>query len=122
MLDLTRRRVLRGMLNGGAVTVGLPLLNCFLNNNGTALADGTPSPVRFSTWGWGLGMNKSIFGPKKTGKDFDLPEEIEMLAPVKDKINLLTNYNAFRDAAPNLCHTTGWTIMRSGSAPLNGND
>ena len=122
MKKVNRRRVLRGMLNGGAVTVGLPLLNCFLNNNGTALADGSPLPVRFGTWGWGLGMNKSIFVPKKTGKDFDLPEEIAMLAPVRDKINLFTNFNAFRDAAPNLCHTTGWMILRSGAAPANGND
>src|SRR5581483_8893990 len=36
--SLSRRRVLRGMLNGGLVTLGLPLLNCFLNENGTALA------------------------------------------------------------------------------------
>jgi hypothetical protein len=40
MKGLNRRRVLRGMLNGGAVTIGIPLLNCFLNTNGTALADG----------------------------------------------------------------------------------
>jgi Protein of unknown function (DUF1552) len=119
MKDLTRRRVLRGMFNGAAVAVGLPLLNVFLNENGTALANGAPLPVRFGTWGWGLGMSKSIFVPQKTGPDFDLPEEIQMLAPVRDKINLFTNFNAFRDAMPNLCHTTGWIILRSGSAPAN---
>jgi Protein of unknown function (DUF1552) len=118
MTALTRRRVLRGILNGAAVSVGLPLLNCFLNENGTAWANGTPLPVRFSTWGWGLGMSKVIFVPQKTGADFDLPEEIACLAPVRDKINLFTNFNAFRDASPNLCHTTGWIILRSGSAPL----
>ena len=36
----SRRRVLRGMLNGGAVTLGLPVLNCFLNESGTAFASG----------------------------------------------------------------------------------
>jgi hypothetical protein len=107
------------MFNGTAVAVGLPLLNCFLNDNGTALASGAPLPQRFGTWSWGLGMSKSIFVPKKTGPGFDLPEEIEMFAPIRDKMNLYTNYNAFRDAAPNLCHTTGWVILRSGSAPLN---
>jgi len=120
MIDFTRRRVLRGMFNGTAVAVGLPLLNCFLNDNGTALASGAPIPLRFGTWSWGLGMSKSIFVPKKTGPGFDLPEEIAMFAPIRDKMNLYTNYNAFRDAAPNLCHTTGWVILRSGSAPLNG--
>jgi Protein of unknown function (DUF1552) len=117
MKALTRRRVLRGILNGAAVSVALPLLDCFLNENGTAWANGAPLPVRFGTWGWGLGMSKVIFVPQKTGPDFDLPEEIASLAPVRDKINLFTNFNAFRDAAPNLCHTTGWIILRSGSAP-----
>ncbi|WP_129643203.1 DUF1552 domain-containing protein [Peristeroidobacter agariperforans] len=121
MKKITRRRVLRGMFNGTAVAVGLPLLNCFLNDNGTALASGAPIPQRFGTWSWGLGMSKSIFVPKKTGPGFDLPEEIAMFAPIRDKMNLYTNYNAFRDAAPNLCHTTGWVILRSGSAPLNQN-
>src|SRR5262249_23652110 len=122
MKDFSRRRILRGMMGGSAVTVALPFLDCFLNGNGTALASGAPLPVRFSTWCWGLGMNKSIFVPKKTGKGFDLPEEIEMLGPVRDKMNLFTNFNAFRDASPSLCHTTGWIILRAGSAPASALD
>ena len=31
MTGIQRRRVLRGLLGGGAVTVALPLLDCFLN-------------------------------------------------------------------------------------------
>lgn len=119
MKALSRRRVLRGMWNGAAIAVSLPMLDCFLNTNGTAFAGGAPLPVRFGTWGWGLGMSKSIFVPQKTGPDFDLPEEIACLAPVRDKINLYTNFNAMRDANPNLCHTTGWIILRSGNAPAN---
>ncbi len=119
---LSRRRVLKGVLNGTAVTLGLPLLNVFLNGNGNALADGSPMPVRFGTWGWGLGMSKSIFVPKTYGANWELPEEIESLKNVQKHINLYTNFNGFRDAAPNLCHTTGWMILRTGAAPLNGND
>jgi hypothetical protein len=119
---LNRRRVLRGMLNGGAVTVALPLLNCFLDGNGTALASGAPLPVRFGTWFWGLGMNAKIFVPTKTGADFELPEEIASLAPVRDHINIFTNFNVFRDSAPNICHYTGWVIMRSGIAPQNADN
>lgn len=122
MKDFSRRRVLRGMLNGTAVSVALPLLNCFLNENGTAFANGTPLPVRFGTWAWGLGMNKDIFVPKKLGADFDLPEEIIALAPIRQHINLYTNFNGFRDAAPNLCHKTGWVIARTGMAPMNQTD
>lgn len=120
--NLSRRRVLRGMLNGGAVTIALPLLNCFLNDNGTALASGAPLPVRFGTWAWGLGMNKDIFVPKKSGANFDLPEEIISLAPIRQHLNLYTNFNGFRDAAPNLCHKTGWVIARTGIAPMNQSD
>src|SRR5690606_10013028 len=117
MADLSRRRVLRGMLNGGVVTVALPFLNCFLNESGTALANGRPIPVRFGTWAWGLGMTEQIFVPKKLGADFDLPEEITSWAPIKRHVNLITNTTAFRDTYQNLCHYTGWVIARTGAAP-----
>ena len=118
LLDFGRRRVLRGILNGSAVTLGLPLLNCFLNDNGTALASGAAMPVRFGTWFWGLGMNAKVFVPAKLGANYDLPEEIAALAPVRDHINVFTNFNALRDTAPNLCHYSGWVIMRTGIAPM----
>lgn len=118
MSKISRRRFLKGTLNGGAVTVGLPLLDCFLNDSGTALADGTPIPQRFGTWSWGLGMNEAVFVPKKTGANFDLPPEIEALAPIQNHINLFTNFHVFQDSAPNLCHHSGWVLLRSGIAPL----
>jgi hypothetical protein len=104
------------MLNGGAVTVGLPLLNTFLNGNGNAMADGTSMPVRFGTWFWGLGMSKSIFVPKQTGANYELPEEIESLRPIQKHMNLLTNLTAYRDGAF-FCHYTGWVVFRTGSSP-----
>ena len=36
---------------------------------------------------------------------------------VRQHINIYTNFNAMRDSAPNLCHYSGWIILRSGSAP-----
>jgi hypothetical protein len=119
---LNRRLVLKGLLNGSAVTVALPLLNCLLNDNGEAFADDTPLPVRYGTWFWGLGMSSKIFVPKKLGANFDLPEEIAALAPVRDRINLLTNFTSFRDTYQNLCHYTGWVIQMSGSTPASAND
>jgi hypothetical protein len=116
---VTRRRLLRGMLNGAAVSVALPFLNCFLNENGTALAaTGEAIPMRFGTWTWGLGMSKELFVPRKTGTGFDLPPEIAALAPIQKHINLFTDFNVFKDAAPNLCHHTGWVTLRSGVAPM----
>ena len=122
LADLGRRRVLRGLVNGGVVTVGLPLLNCFLNDNGAALASGAPMPLRFGTWFWGLGMNSTIFIPKTVGAGYELPEELQALAPVRDYVNVYTNFNAYRDTAPNLCHYSGWVITRTGSAPASGED
>jgi len=118
MSKLSRRRVLKGMLNGSVVSIALPFLDCFLNESGTALASGVPIPQRFGTWSWGLGMSEAIFVPKKTGANFDLPPEIASLAPVQKHINLYTNFHVFKDAAPNLCHHSGWVILRSGIAPM----
>ncbi len=121
---MNRRRVLRGMLAGSAIQVALPLLNSFLNDNGTALASGAPIPLRFGTWQWGLGMSKDgiVFLPRKTGANFDLPPEIEALKPIQEHINLFTSFDSFRDAAPNLCHHTGWVILRSGIAPRTSDE
>ncbi len=117
MQGFDRRRVLRGMLNGGAVTVGLPLLNVFLNGNGNAMADGAPLPVRFGTWYWGMGISKSVFVPKQAGANYELPEEIESLKDIKQHINLFTNLTAYRDGAF-FCHYTGWVVARTGVAPM----
>jgi hypothetical protein len=43
---MNRRTILRGMMGGTAVGVGLQLLDCFLNTNGTAP---TASPPWFIT-------------------------------------------------------------------------
>jgi len=110
------------MLNGGAVTVGLPLLNIFLNGNGTALASGEPMPVRYGTWFWGLGMNSKVFIPKTTGANYELPEEISSLKDVQKHINLFTNLTSYKDDMPLLCHSSGWVIQRTGSAPKDNTD
>ena len=47
------------MLGGCAVNVALPLLNCFLTDNGDAMANGAAIPQRFGTWQWGLGMSEA---------------------------------------------------------------
>ena len=40
---INRRTALRGTLGGASIVVGLPLLDCFLNGNGTAIAASQPS-------------------------------------------------------------------------------
>jgi hypothetical protein len=119
---VNRRFVLRGMLGGAAVTVALPFLDYFLDGNGTALADGTPIPVRFGTWLWCLGMDEAKFIPTTVGADYDLPPQIESWKPVKQHINVFTKFNVPTDGKPSLCHYTGWVALRSGVAPASRNN
>jgi len=109
-----RRGVLRGMLGGGAVTVALPFLDCFLNANGTALAAGRPLPVRFGTWNWGCGMNPQRWVPTKTGTDFELGDELKYIAPVRQHVNVFTGFKAMLDGKPNLPHFSGVQALRAG--------
>jgi hypothetical protein len=117
-----RRNILTGAMQGGAVTLALPLLDCFLDGNGTALANGAPMPIRFGTWFWGLGMCSKVFVPSKTGAGYDLPPEIACLAPVQKHINVFTGYKVETDGRPNFCHYTGWVALRSGEVPANRGD
>src|SRR5437764_350819 len=89
----TRRGVLRGMLGGSAVTVALPLLDCMLNTNGTALAAGRPLPVRFGTWFWGCGMNPERWNPAKAGADWEITPELQPIAKLRDKMNVFSTFN-----------------------------
>ncbi len=116
--NLSRRRILRGMLHGGAVTVALPYLGMFLNENGTALAaTGQPLPERFGTWFWGLGCDPSIFNPSTVGPLTELPQQLQALEKVKQHINVYTNYDVLTDGAPNGGHFTGWVALRTGMVP-----
>ncbi|MBC2667820.1 DUF1552 domain-containing protein [Novosphingobium piscinae] len=116
-IDLTRRSALRGLLHGAAVTVGVPLLDAFLDGNGEAMAaTGSPVPVRFGTWFWGLGVNPTRWFPDKPGPGYDLKPELEPIRPFAHKINILGNFNVMLDGAPNLPHTSGGAAIRTGRA------
>jgi hypothetical protein len=114
-----RRRILKGLLGGGAVTVALPLLDMFLNEGGTAMAAGAPLPARFGTWFWGLGMNTEVFTPKTFGATWELPEQLKSLQKVKQHLNLYSNFDVLTDGKSNLCHYTGWVALRCGVVPAN---
>jgi hypothetical protein len=115
--DLSRRSAMKGMMNGAAVVVGVPLLDAFLDGNGQALAaTGAPVPVRFGTWFWGLGCNPTRWFPSTPGANYDLKPE---LAPIKDfqsRISIMGNFNVPLDGAPNLPHATGGPAIRTGRA------
>lgn len=113
----TRRAALRGMFNGAAVSVALPFLDIFLDNNGRALAaTGAPLPTRFGTWYWALGCNPQRWFPTKEGGDFDLKVELEPIKAFQSKINVLGNFAAPLDGKPNFPHQSGPCVVRTGTA------
>ena len=114
---ISRRTVLRGIMGGAAVSLGLPLLDCFLNGNGTALAQGAPLPLRFGTWFWGCGMNPDRWVPSAEGATFELPPELAALAGVREHVSVLSGFNAVLDGRPNLPHWTGVMATLTGSVP-----
>ena len=121
-LPFNRRSFLRGMLSGSAVCVALPLLDHFLNANGSAFADGTKLPIRFGTYFWGLGLTDTPSGgtrwvPSKTGHGYEIMPELESLKPVKDKISVFSGFRAISDGRANLVHWSGHASILSGIAP-----
>ncbi len=115
---LSRRSLLKGALSGSAVSVALPLLNCFLNDNGSALADGRPLPVRFGTWTWGCGFTPGRWVPETIGSDYDLPVEIQSMAPHAKDVNIFSGFDCLLDGASNDVHHSGLMSIRTGVAPL----
>ena len=106
-IDINRRTVLRGLLGGTAVSVGLPMLDVFLNSNGTALADGAPIPLTFVSWFQGLGFPPGYWEPKTTGKDFEFGYALRAMKEVKARTTLISGLKVYRDGHPAGAHTTG---------------
>jgi hypothetical protein len=114
---IARRKFLRGSLGGAAISVGLPLLDCFLNDNGTALASGAPLPVRFGTWFWGLGHTPGRAVTSTLGMDYAFLENCAALRPYKSQINYFSNFSTPTDGKPNIPHDTGHFAHLVGNCP-----
>ena len=111
--------MLRGLLGGAGIGLGLPALDIFLDGNGKAYADGAKLPVRFGTYFWGLGLTDTPTGgtrwvPTKQGDGFEITPELQSLAPVKDKISVFSGFRAIGDGKPNVVHWSGHASILSG--------
>ena len=121
--EITRRRLFHSTLAGGVVTLGLPILDMALNDGGKAMAaTGAPLPVRFGTWVWGCGMNPDRWVPAKTGADWQVTPELEVLAPYKKDFSLFTGYSALLDGRANEPHISAIWALRTGHAPRTKED
>ncbi|MGE3335392.1 MAG: DUF1552 domain-containing protein [Rhodospirillaceae bacterium] len=115
--EFSRRRVMRGILGGSAVAVGLPLLNIALNNSGTALASGEALPVCFGTWFYGLGLNPGHWEPKVRGVGYNFRGPAEALEDYRAKINVYSGLVARLDEKGNQAHYSGVKIIHNAVAP-----
>lgn len=114
---LDRRTLLRGMLGGAAVTIGLPPLEAFFNSNGNAYAIGGGFPVRFGLFFWGNGILPNKWNPKGegTGDAWSLNEQMQALASVKEHITVVSGMAVKTGVQNNIPHETGATGILTGS-------
>ncbi len=115
MLD--RRRVLRGMFGGAAMTVGLPLLDRYLNTNGNALASGAPLPVGYVNWFQGLGFAPGFWEPKTLGANYEFGYCLRAMKGLRDKTNIYSGMKVYLDGHAAGAHGSGpQCIMQGGIA------
>lgn len=72
--------------------LALPVLECMMDSHGVALAQGVPLPKRFGVFFWGNGVRLDRWVPTATGAGYALSPALAPLAPVKDYVNVVTNY------------------------------
>ena len=115
MKTYNRRSVLRGLMGGAAVGMGLPLLDLFLDDSGKAFAaTGQRIPVRFGTWIWGCGFVPEKWIPAETGTQFELPADLQPLAPYQDRMAIFSGFDVTLDGVPHKPHVTGCLGLRTG--------
>jgi hypothetical protein len=114
----TRRSMLRGILGGTAVSVALPFLDCFLNEQGTALASGAPLPLVFGSWFQNLSLNPGRWKPDRIGAGFQNNVELKVLDPFRERMNVISGAKYFLDGRPLETHVSGVQIATMGSLPF----
>lgn len=117
---LRRREVLHGVIGGAAVTVALPYLDCFLDSNGTALADGTKLPVVFTNWFQGLGFSPGFWEPKTAGFNYENNMLLKPLDPFKKKITVFSGMRAYTDGNVVVPHESGAQVCQAGGVSKKG--
>lgn len=119
MKTVARRSILRGAIAGASVGVSLPLLDCFLNDNGTALAaTGAALPVVFGTWFQPLSFTPGRWLPDAVGRGYVTKPELVPLDAFKARMNLISGLKYFMDGRPVETHITGPQIAMSGAIPV----
>jgi hypothetical protein len=116
---LDRRTLLRGVIGGLGVSLGLPALEIMLNANGTALAAGVPLPKRFGVFYWGGGIVHSTWTPSSTGTGWPLPASFADWTPdVQKYLTLATGIN-HPESSPGHIPARGVALSSSHDLTIN---
>ncbi|MBR58799.1 MAG: hypothetical protein CMH54_12365 [Myxococcales bacterium] len=121
---LSRRTVLKGILGGTVVSLGLPALEIFLNSHGSAFAEDGPAvtgfPRRFGLFFWGNGVLPDRWVPTGEGTEWEASEQLQPVYHLKDVITIVSG---MRLGVPNTApHTAGAGGILTGSPVLNPYD
>ncbi|MEM6992536.1 MAG: DUF1552 domain-containing protein [Myxococcota bacterium] len=116
--SLNRRHMLRGILGGSAVAIGLPPLEAMLGTGRTAKAGGS-DPLRFISFFFGNGVQLARFEPTSTGAEWSLSEQLQPLAPVKDHVTVCTGLRNNTGSQPITHHEGITTLSGYDYAPSN---
>jgi hypothetical protein len=116
---LDRRTMLRGMLGGAAVAIGLPALEIFLNDTGTAYAGGGGFPTRFGTFFFGNGVLPTRWTPSGgSGPLTTLSPQLSLLESVKAHCTVVSGMRVL--ASNTTPHGSGPAGLLSGSDVVDG--
>jgi len=97
--------------------MGLPFLDCFLNNKGQAQTNGRPLPTRFNTYFWGCGLTHKLWIPATAGTNWEMTVQMKPLEPYRKKLNLFSGLRVPLDSKPNGQHWSGLAAAATGIAP-----
>lgn len=102
------------MLQGTAVTVGLPVLDAMMDRTGRAFAGGGDPPRRFVLWFWGNGIRRASWTPIGEGVDWTPRSEMAPLVagPLKPYLAPVSGFEIKTATHP---HHSGMTGMLSGA-------
>src|SRR6185503_6096922 len=90
---LSRRSLLRGVMGGTVIAIGLPPLEAMFNSHGTAYAQGAPIPKRLGIFFWGNGVKLDRWVPATTGAAWTPSLALEPLTALKDYVSVVSGMN-----------------------------
>ena len=64
-------------------------------------------PPCFGSWFFGLGLTPGRWEPKVIGSNYELPEHIAALEPIREKLNIFSGLQIFLDGKVNQNHISG---------------